>query len=1221
MPQTVRCPECRHRFPWPEDRPGEEVRCPNCRATFDPPSEAAVTPAPPRAGRGRDGDEERDGPRPRRTGPASRPVRTRSAWPFLLGLFGVFALVLVAGAVAVGLLVAYMPRVPPAAPPHAAAEDEGDRRNDVREAFADRKPLDEKEIAADLPPFFEKLGADFAAEDPGRALARFDLDRMCDELAAVPGLPLRTPKERRGFATGMREGMGRTLSKRGAALRWTASEVRAVKKLNNDEAVVIVRHRHPDGFALKMRWWLTRRSGEWKVYDLEDLDMGMRVSVLTAAVAAQGAGNLTDTSQAMRALGEAFQALRQQDPDTADRKLAQVGAAKLPKQVEALRQLATGMVRLQRGQAAEALEAVDAAEALQADIPLIDFLRGRAQNLLGKWDKAVTPLEKYRDLLGDDAPVCRELGLALRGQKRFADAAKEYRKALDANPKDALAYQGLLKSLAADAPMDDLGPRFAKLDSSRENFDVFAADCERRQFPQLLVPLVEAMRKIDPKYAPVDYYGALAQVRTGHADRAVPLFQSALAKQPDAQQKRVYAEHFVEVMATAGHGPEAYAVAPDARAAFAHLAASALKRKRGEELRLLVAAHGKKEPADPLLPWYQAEVYAHDGRYARAQKTLASAKPPDEETLAAFRATRVLCRYHTGEALAAYAEIGPRADTFRQLADLAWWDEDDKLLQDLLDAHAKNDPQSLDLLRYRSRLHVRRGRTDEGIALFKSAVGRKMTGEVRTEIVAEFLGELVAAGKPLEAYRAGPDPEEAFRVVAEQLLEDADWQDLRRLTEAHRAGHAGDPWLAYYEGEVQVADAAWDRAAEAFASGLKNAPKDLRDTYRSRLVFARYKAGQWKRAYEETGSGAATFTELAGFMDRDKKAAELQALCDAHQPQAPDSPELLFYQALAKVFAREPASAAALLRKAFDKQPEEWRRLGYVRRFAQEMEARGQMLEGYRAAPDRAAAFEALAPRLLGAKKEAALADLLKEHEQLPAARPLCEFYRGESEMQRGAPDKAEPHFAAAFREAAPQQAARFRGALFRARVKTGKAVATYEQVEPRRKTFEELAALCASEKDAAQLRALLDAHRKADPDDAALTAWEMEQKWLSRDYEGTLRLLDEHRDGVLDEPRFRHKADDYRVRCLVRLKRPADAVREAKALANEGARNPLLLALAHAAAGDVNETIAVLDRRKASPALIRTWYQDEDLGPILRGEPFGAFRQRFPEPTKPSPP
>ncbi len=60
---------------------------------------------------------------------------------------------------------------------------------------------------------------------------------------------------------------------------------------------------------------------------------------------------------------------------------------------------------------------------------------------------------------------------------------------------------------------------------------------------------------------------------------------------------------------------------------------------------------------------------------------------------------------------------------------------------------------------------------------------------------------------------------------------------------------------------------------------------------------------------------------------------------------------------------------------------------------------------------------------------------------------------------------------------------------------------------------------------------------------------------------------------------------------------------------------NQLLLALAHASAGDVKQTIAVLEKQLPNTYLVRSCYQDRDLGPILRGEAFQELRQKFPEP------
>src|SRR5260370_28045402 len=139
-------------------------------------------------------------------------------------------------------------------------------------------------------------------------------------------------------------------------------------------------------------------------------------------------------------------------------------------------------------------------------MPIVDFLRGTALNQLGKWDQALGHLEAYRALLGDEVAVCRELGLALRGLARFEEAATFYRKALDLNPKEADAFLGLLQSLAEGEPLDDVGPRFAKLDNPHANFDVCAAECWKNRNSEIVERLALAMRTIAPRYAPVDHY-------------------------------------------------------------------------------------------------------------------------------------------------------------------------------------------------------------------------------------------------------------------------------------------------------------------------------------------------------------------------------------------------------------------------------------------------------------------------------------------------------------------------------------------------------------------------------------------------------------------------------------------------------------------------------------------------------------------------------------------
>jgi tetratricopeptide (TPR) repeat protein len=278
------------------------------------------------------------------------------------------------------------------------------------------------------------------------------------------------------------------------------------------------------------------------------------------------------------------------------------------------------------------------------------------------------------------------------------------------------------------------------------------------------------------------------------------------------------------------------------------------------------------------------------------------------------------------------------------------------------------------------------------------------------------------------------------------------------------------------------------------------------------------------------------------------------------------------------------------------------------------MDNQGLMMEGYRAAPDRSVAFDTLAAGLVMKKNEKALATLLGEHERDHAADPSCIYYRGEWHMLRGETEKAGSLFAEALKKAGPSDQWRFRNGLFRARVKSGQAVATYREIEPRNRTFADLVPICVQEKAADQLQALLDTYRKDNPDDSETAEWDLQLRWLKQDYEGVLKLLREHGKDFFDLPRHWWQADNYRVRSLVKLMRNDEAIQAAEtAVKRHGDR--MLLVLAHAAAGDVKRTIADLEQAKSASYFVGDCYRDDDLGPILRSEAFRTFRDRFPEP------
>ena len=619
MPEIIVCPYCQRRLQLPADFQSEMVQCPSCQRAFPasdaPPAPASLTPiAAMSAAKGpvaqSSQDTARDALKPKRDDldlsgqrherpGGRRPLRMPSPKPANYGrqilATVVVTIVLLGVIVGVGWWVINDFKIAPPRPV-AVPENQARLRDQVQAALGNPNPQVPAELAEELKPLFKGLDAAYRAADASRVLAHYDLDRMFDEVAATAGFPRFAPKDKRAFAQGASKSMTAAVKDQAQIMQWDAFEIRDVKKRQQNEAVVIVLHQHPNGATLKLRWWVIRRGGTWKVYDLEDLDMGMRISTTAAAAVAGGQAQAAAFIRALKAIREAMVAIvAQEDADAASKKMAEIAGVKLPNQLEGQRWLVLGLIHQMRGQNQETLDALDKALSFQPDMPMVSFVKGRAFNNLGKWDMALKHLEAYRKQLGDDALVCGQIGLALRGVKRFPEAAASYRKALDLNPKDADSFLGLLDSLDGDAKHDDVGTRFARLDKPQENFDVCAADCEERQISQLTESLAAAMRKIDANYASVDYYLSLARP-TGKPEEAIALFKAALGKQPDAGKRQDYVQAFLKVMARSTKVVDAYAAVPDGRTAFRILAAELIKAYLPADLNALVGPMPRNTP-------------------------------------------------------------------------------------------------------------------------------------------------------------------------------------------------------------------------------------------------------------------------------------------------------------------------------------------------------------------------------------------------------------------------------------------------------------------------------------------------------------------------------------------------------------------------------------------------------------------------------------------------
>jgi hypothetical protein len=1027
------------------------------------------------------------------------------------------------------------PRDEPLARPR---QDPEEWRQEVAQAFKQPAKV-EGDLTRELRAFFDSVGAAARRGDDATIRTCFDIDRMAEEICRAAGVPV---LDQADFARGFRSRAGAGLGRQLDVLTFARYDIKAVKRLPAaEEVAVIIRHRDQNGESVRVRWWLRHGPAGWRIFDLEGLDFNLRISTFAGAGLAPAlGGKLPKWLGPLRFIGEARQALAAGKLDQAEALLGKAAHVRFPDDMEGCRWLILGTIQLQRGNARAALDHLTKAASFNADMPMVDLLRGTAYNTLGQHAKALDHVRRFSAVFGDDNEALHQTGLALVGLGRRAEALESFRKGLADEPNSPGTVSEIRKVLPAGQKAE-LGDHFARLADPAGQLFVLADAAWKENDLESVEVLAKAMRKVKKDDPEAAFFLARIQGRKRKLDEALALYKSALVHQHDAKVREEYVSELLRDADAAGQPLRGYEAAPDADFAFRFLARSLRWRDR-DGLDRLLAAHRRKRPADPALAFITAQQHFDDGELEQAERALAAVEAGrlDEATRKDYWSTRVLVRFRMGKGLSAYTDLGgPKLDIFVQLCRLFADAKDAKQLGALVSARRRDTPDDV--------------------------------------VVDIWQGEL----RWLENNHAA--------VVAL----------LRERREAILANKGDRSW--YYE----------------------------------RLVPSLFQIGRAAEARREIktlvteGAGAADIVQaLVHAAIGARNADMLEAIAVAQRQQAPAKPDGPLHLARVKLWHNQVDEAVRLFKTGLALEAEVAKRDRHVDDFLFAMLDAGRVLDGYRAAPVAAKALEILCEELLERRRfdkqqrhHDDLQRLLDAHRKAHPNDATLAFYQSELYVEDKQYQKAEDVCARAMAgkpDAAMQD--RLRHQRVFARFKLGKGLSTYAEFGRSKAVFDQLALLCEVDKDSRQLDALVAAHRRAEPADPSLPMWQMEVKWLAGDYGAAVALLRQHRQGVFAQPLHRWKVHDRLVRALVRLKQPGEALKEADA-AQAGGGAPLLLALAHAAAGDVAKTQAALATCVRRHVPVASFYSDPDLGPLLRSDKLRTVRERFPEPKAPAPP
>lgn len=1219
MSTTLACPRCSGRIDADESPPSSSLTCPACGETFDPHSTAnqllqtilrpwddSVPPPPlpdPTIGETRIAAQIPES-RPEPSEPARRAepsrnqrradniaVRPRSKRRTIAIVVGAIAVV-AAGAFGFGALRHVdQDRTPRpelavrehAEPPEAAfpaAEEEAAKREVA-------------ELLRQMPQAVGNRGLDALID-------MLDADRALEE-AISGGFGAGLAKESNVFAVHFRLALKLNLTA-GYLEKLDGCVVRQIRKIRNDEAVAVCTLTGKTGDAVGIRWWLTRRSGRWMVYDMETVVMGLRLSLISAArMRMPGDARLADT---ILALDECLEMLFLHRTDDAEKLLNKADRGVLPRKLKSLQSAAKGYIAVERGQIRVAAEEYSLARDFQRENPGLDYLEGILNISRNEFADALALLDRYHALIGDGKSICYFRGRALQELRRFEEARQAFRTSLRLGPDNKNAVLGLAQTLLGHESRDELEEAFGKLSQPEQAYPEFIADALGAKDWREAEAFSAAMLRRDPKHLSAELNLAAAQARLGKTEEAIRHLKNVAAADRDVIQSPE-GKQALEALGQAGKGSLAYELAADRKSAFVSLALAS--RFRPKELRELLALHGKKFPNDPAAMLFEADLLARRGKFAEADAKFSEAikRSPPENLLVQFRSDRILARYRLGKGLSAYEDIGPRGETFRQLVGLATGDKNRDLIQKLVAAHAALEPDDPELPIQRALIALREKKTPENVDRLRKAVAAAAKPMEMPD--QSFLWRMVDEGLALEAYEASDDKAKAFRFLSSDLLEQGRSDLHDQLVDLHRKTHPNDSEVALFDANALSGEGKWAEAAAKLRDLAKNEPKDRRQALWP-YCSAMAKLGRAIEALREFDFAPEAFQALRSQLRSEKNGEALKTLTTEFVARRGESAQTHRAFAAAAAMDGKPGEAFARLAQARAAEkgppPIEFETFGIL-------VERGLALPSYRLAGENKEKFFDEAARTLGfSKKKDELARLIAERVQDVPDDPNLLLHRGTLLLLKGDAVGALASLDA-YVAKFPDKRFRASPALEDAYVAAGKAAEGWRK-HPGNSAFALMQA-CIRMKRPDQLESLLSAYRASDPDDDAIPIAECELLWLKQDYAG---LCDRYKNRNEFGPND-WSLRNYALRSLVRLKRFDEARRmiDDEARANRRVHDVLAL-LPSAAAGDVKKTTEEFAKlRRSNRILENDVYRDEDLGPLLRSPPFASFRERFPEP------
>lgn len=404
-------------------------------------------------------------------------------------------------------------------------ESESERSEAVKAAFVEGSNTAGRRIEPENPEFAEvdaflgKFGA--AARKKDRATYRkcLSVDAMVRYLEAKGMIAFKIGRERSDFIKGAEGSIGNSMGD----LAFDRHMLARLEQIAPDQMIAFTRAFDDElKIVVKMRWWLLKEEGTWKIYDFEELSQGTRASTLMGAMVGGVRGRQKAWVQPVLDMTTALQGMT---GDNMVEKLAplrdlskKVLENSPPPEVEAFARQALVSGMMANGDAAGALVELEQLEKLPNPSPGIHFMKGCALSATGKPAEAQGAFARYVEVLGWDSDVHEMVADAYLTEGKRDEALDHALKGL-ADEKNATGCLATGAVAVGAARLGELEKHFdasSDPESAYEAVMDYALQCEELETGRAVLQLLK--KKLPASELIVAYEEILAEEGDGEEE-------------------------------------------------------------------------------------------------------------------------------------------------------------------------------------------------------------------------------------------------------------------------------------------------------------------------------------------------------------------------------------------------------------------------------------------------------------------------------------------------------------------------------------------------------------------------------------------------------------------------------------------------------------------------------------------------------------------------------